>query len=63
MFKKVDATRLDVCIAYACGAFLMYVVGGIAYNLGKQSGKQEVANKIHEIYTNGGSIEIQEKES
>lgn len=63
MFKKIDATRLDVCIAYACGAFLLYVVGAFAYQIGKQVGKTEVGEKIHEIYAKGGYIEIHEEES
>lgn len=48
MFKKIDATRLDVCIAY---------------QIGKQVGKTAVGEKIHEIYAKGGHIEIHEKES
>lgn len=60
MFKKVDATRLDVCIAYACGAFLMYIVGGIAYNLGKQTGKKEVIENVRDNYPFGG-IESEEE--
>lgn len=63
MFKKIDATRLDVCIAYACGTFLLYVVGAFAYQIGKDHGKAEVGEKIHEIYTRGGHIEIHEEES
>lgn len=48
--KKVDATVLDVVVLYGCGAFMMYVVGGVAYQLGKERGKAEAKRrKEHKI--------------
>ena len=44
LFKKVDANVLDVVLIYACGAFLTYIVGTVAYQVGKEDGKTE-ANK------------------
>lgn len=41
LFKKVDATVLDVMIAYGCGAFLMYAIGSVAYGFGKVKGMRE----------------------
>lgn len=41
LFKKVETTVLDVMITYGCAAFLMYTIGGVAYNVGKRIGKEE----------------------
>ena len=43
--KKVEATVLDVMVTYGCGAFMMYVVGGVAYQFGKERGKMEAKRK------------------
>ena len=55
LFKKVDATVLDVVTIYVCGGFLMYVVGGIAYEMGRQKGRRErKAKTMHyrDVYEN-----------
>lgn len=45
LFKKVDATILDVVISCGCGAFLMYVVGGVAYLIGKETERRSSLNR------------------
>lgn len=45
LFKKVETTVLEVMITYGCGAFLTYVVGNVAYEVGKQIGKEEAKSK------------------
>lgn len=49
--KKVEATVLDVMITYGCGAFMMYVVGGVAYQIGKERGKTEAKRKREQKIT------------
>ena len=41
MFKKFEASVLDICTLYACMGFITYVVGTIAYNIGKDRGREE----------------------
>lgn len=40
LFKKVETNVLEVMVTYGCGIFLTYVVGNVAYNVGKQVGKE-----------------------
>lgn len=49
--KKIEATVLDVVVAYGCGAFMMYVIGGVAYQIGKERGKIEAKRKIGQKIT------------
>jgi hypothetical protein len=45
MFKKFEASALDVAALYVCMGFVTYIIGAIAYNVGKDKGKEEERKK------------------
>lgn len=49
LFKKIETNILDVMLIYGCAAFITYVVGNVAYTIGKNDGKNEAKNKIADI--------------
>lgn len=49
MNKEIKISLIDLYIGYACSAVLMYVIGGVAYSVGKTKGKLEVANRVREV--------------
>lgn len=51
MFKKIETSILDVAALYVCMGFVTYVVGAIAYNVGKDKGKEEMRHRHNGIPT------------
>lgn len=48
MKKEIRMSLIDLYIGYACGAFLLYAVGGVAYALGKTKANVEIANRVRD---------------
>ena len=46
MNKEIRLSLSDLYIGYACAAFLMYAIGGIAYTVGKTKAKIEISETI-----------------
>ena len=61
MFKKVEVSILDICILYGCMGFLTYVVGGLAYHMGKDKGREEEQKK-HNRRSNRHYEDLYERE-
>lgn len=55
MNKELKISLVDLCIGYACAAFVMYTIGATAYHAGKHNGKLEITDKlkalVHEYAT------------
>jgi hypothetical protein len=49
MNKEIKMSLSDLYIGYVCAAFLMYAIGGVAYNVGKLRANNEIARKIKEV--------------
>lgn len=54
LFKKVDTTVLDILVMYGCVAYLLFVTGNVAYEIGRKNGKVEMKQKMRSkhIYQN-----------
>lgn len=46
LFKKVDATVLDVIGIYGASAFLIYFAGSTMFAIGKECGKAEARKQL-----------------
>lgn len=62
LFKQVDATVLDVVIDYVCAAGLMYLIGNVAYRIGKHHGLKEAKTKSDKDYEDYKNSKKQEEE-
>lgn len=43
--RKIESSTFDVFALYVCMGFVTYVVGAIAYGIGKEKGQEEEASK------------------
>lgn len=48
--KRFECSILDIVIGYGCAAYLFYVVGRSAYNVGKTNGKKEFLKEAKEAF-------------
>ena len=61
MFKKFEISTLDVCALYVCMGLVTYVVGGLAYQIGKDKGREE-EQKRHNRRSNRHYEDLYERE-
>lgn len=50
LFKKVDATVMDILSMYVSTAVLIVAASSLSYTIGKECGKREIVARMNEQY-------------